>query len=192
LRQHIHSISLRHWDKSVRELGARALRDIVKIGGSKDLHSAIVIEVSTDPETLLINRSLLCPRSIPTVYMVPCLPCMNWRLSLIDLKTNYWDNRSVAQWSPDMLDLISSDICCSRQYTTLCSGHSIRCRCATSRLRGGEGHRHEVYSRYAFRTGTDLAYRPDDNATCRARLSRSRRQSVWSSKRVALPGIGHH
>ena len=173
-------------------MGAQALRDTVKIGGSKDLHSAIAIEVSTDPENLLINRSLLCPRSIPTVYMVPCLPCVSWQLSFIDLKTTHWDNRSVVIRHPAMPDLTSSDIRCSRQYTTLCSGHSIRSRCATSRMRGGQGHRHEVYSRYAFRTGPDLAYRPDDNATCRARLSRSCRQSVWSSKRVALPGSGHH
>jgi hypothetical protein len=45
LRQHLHNISLRHWDKSVRDLGSRALRDIVKIGGTEDLDDAIATEV---------------------------------------------------------------------------------------------------------------------------------------------------
>jgi hypothetical protein len=45
MREHLHHITLRHWDKHMRMLGARALRELVSLGGRVDREDAVEREV---------------------------------------------------------------------------------------------------------------------------------------------------
>jgi hypothetical protein len=45
MREHLHGITLRHWDEAMRTAGAGALRDILDLGHEEELDNAIEREV---------------------------------------------------------------------------------------------------------------------------------------------------
>ena len=77
MRAHLHHITLRHWDKNMRVLGARALRELVQLGGSADLSDAIEREVRLDYRSQTDTRSLHCLPWILTVYMALWWLCVS-------------------------------------------------------------------------------------------------------------------
>jgi hypothetical protein len=46
MRDHLHHITLRHWDEAMRTLAAVALKDLLRLGDDSDLNDAIDREVS--------------------------------------------------------------------------------------------------------------------------------------------------
>ena len=45
MREHLHYITLRHWDRNMRSLGAVALKEILELSGQDDIDDAIAREV---------------------------------------------------------------------------------------------------------------------------------------------------
>lgn len=79
MREHLHHITLRHWDKSMRVLGARALRELIQQGGPGDIDDAVEREVCLDSTIMLITRSPHYPRWTLTAYTEPWSPCVKSR-----------------------------------------------------------------------------------------------------------------
>lgn len=54
MRDHLHNITLRHWDTAMRVLGAAALRALLALSGEDQLYESIHREVSAHSALVLL------------------------------------------------------------------------------------------------------------------------------------------
>lgn len=57
LRDHLHSITLQHWDEAMRTAGAGALRDLLLLSSESDLTESVAREVSFRSWLVWIKRA---------------------------------------------------------------------------------------------------------------------------------------
>jgi hypothetical protein len=77
MREHLHNITLRHWDEAMRTLAAVALKDLLRLGDNDDIDDAVEREVSymylvIRAEQANIARSNSSPRWMRTTYTAVC------------------------------------------------------------------------------------------------------------------------
>jgi hypothetical protein len=76
MRNHLHHITLRHWDTAMRTLGATALKDLLELGTKEDVDDSIAREVSVSHRpTWLTGRSSNCHLS---TLQVPMALSQHW------------------------------------------------------------------------------------------------------------------
>ena len=72
MREHLHNVTLRHWDTAMRIQGATALRALLELGDYSHVADAVGKEVKHTLELgaySLMRRLGSYPRSMPAVYM---------------------------------------------------------------------------------------------------------------------------